>query len=411
MKYYYTNKNGKRVYVDKDHLDTALSIKRQLQMESPSHRVNWRKHKKMMEQEGFYDSEASESYRMLIRNYETRIVQDSYESHEDEKIKTTSKLESIKEAVGDLYYYKREVQLENQKLNKFKRDLTLYGVIAEEIRDAIENIEIKTPKYRDLDLSAKDREMVVLPSDSHIGYMDRDFNFNVAMERMDRYIDSIIEYAKIFDINKFHVVHCGDIIENLYMHKNTQAYNAEFTVAEQIVKATEMMYYFIESLSLEGQVIFRGIVRGNHGRASDKKETIANDCAEFIVHEMVKALLQKAKLRNVIIDESGYNIERSIFDVKGKTFKVIHGDRESQNDKTIIQKHISLENRLIDVLCRGHFHNFGVSTENFGRLIYQSGCLQGSNDYSKSLKFDSIPSQGFIIVSKDEVIPINVNLL
>lgn len=412
MKYYYTNKNGEKVYVDKDHLDTALQIKRQLQMESPSHRVNWRKHKQMMEKEGFFDSEASESYRMLIRNYETRVVQDSYEieNEEIEEQKNPQKLESIKEIVGDLYYTKKEIQLENQKLNKFKKDITLYGIIAEEISKSIEKINIRVYEQSSVDIPDTEREIVVLPSDTHVGYLDDNFDFNVAQDRMDKYADKVLEYAKLFGVKVFHIAHMGDAIEHLYMHKNTQAYNSEFTLAEQIVKAVELMFNFISKLSSNNIVYYKGTVEGNHGRSSNKGETVPHDCAEYIIHEMLKSIIKKTNMKNVVIDDDGYNIERCLFEVKGKTFLITHGHKDNQNDKMIIQKYISSENRLIDVLCRGHFHNYGVFTENHGRIIYQSGCLQGANDYSKSLKFNNLPSQGIIVVSENEIIPININL-
>lgn len=405
MNYFYTNKSGEKIYVDKNHLDTALKIKRELQMESPSHRVNWNKHKKMMEAEGYSNSESSENYRMLIRNYETRIVDDSYE-----ELSNNSDLESLKEIVGDLYYSKREVQLETQKLGKIKRDISLYGILANEIVSALENINITTPKIDYFKMEGSSNEMLILPSDWHIGYLDNDFDFETAVQRVDKYLNKICKYAKLFSVNKFHIAHMGDIVENLYMHKNTQSFNAEFTFAEQIVKASELLFYLIEGLSRIGKVVYRGTIFGNHGRMSDKKETIYKDCAEYIVHEIVKKLIEKSKNNDIIIDETGYNVERCLFDIKGKIFKIIHGDKENQSDKSLIQKHISLENTLIDVLCMGHFHNYRVSTENFGRLIYQSGCLQGSTEYGRSLKFNNLSSQGLIVIGEDELIPININL-
>src|SRR5690606_29990903 len=114
-------------------------------------------------------------YRLLIRNYETRVVEDSYSFDEvEDDVKYESKLESIKDAVGDLYFEKRQVQLENQKLGKVKRDLTLYGVIASELRDALveefKNLSLDFNYTIPVDnISSSETKMVACLTDLHIG--------------------------------------------------------------------------------------------------------------------------------------------------------------------------------------------------------------------------------------------------
>jgi predicted phosphodiesterase len=240
--------------------------------------------------------------------------------------------------------------------------------------------------------------------------MNEKYNHDIAIIRIDKYIDKILEYAKIFNINDFHLSHMGDITENIYMHKNTQAFNAEFTFSEQIVKAIELFVYLINKLSYYGKVTFYGVVRGNHGRMSDKKETLSKDCAEYIIHEGVKSIINNSNNRNIVICDNEYNIERVMMTIQNHRIKVIHGDAESQNDRDKIQKHISLENEIIDILCLGHFHNFQIKTENHNRIVFASGCLQGSTDYGESLKYSTPASQGIIILSENETIPININL-
>src|SRR5205085_2309503 len=154
--------------------------------------------------------------------------------------------------------------------------------------------------------------MLVAPSDWHIGYKNDTYNHSVAKERIDLYIVKIVEYASIFGINKFHLINLGDCVENLYMHKNTQSFNSEFTLAEQTVKATELLYEMIIKLSQVGEVVFHGVIRGNHGRMSAKGETVHNDSIEYIIHEGLKSLIKLTNNPNIIVDDSKYNIERSM---------------------------------------------------------------------------------------------------
>ncbi|PWT37142.1 hypothetical protein DKZ22_13520, partial [Limosilactobacillus reuteri] len=68
--YSYVNKKGEHISVTHQHLNIASEIKEELQKTSPSRRCSWPKHKKMMEQEGFYDSDTNENYRGLIKRFQ-----------------------------------------------------------------------------------------------------------------------------------------------------------------------------------------------------------------------------------------------------------------------------------------------------------------------------------------------------
>lgn len=405
----YINSKNEEVEVSEEHLRIAVSLKKELQKSSPSRKCNWSLHKNLMQKEGFYDSDKNENYRQLVKQFQ-KSIGELPEVKKYANYVADGKLNSIKELVGEIAYEKREVQHYLKEINKGKRELIDFGLVVEHVEKAFENININTIHNESTPLNKTDRSMLVLPADWHIGYFNNNYNHEVAIERVNKYLDKIIEYACIFDINVFHVQHLGDIIENLYMHKNSQSYNSEFTMAEQIVKATELLFTLIARLSSYGEVVFHGVVRGNHGRMSAKGETIPNDCAEYIVHQSIKSLINISNNPRVIVDDSEYNIERSMITIKDKRIKCTHGDMDGQNDRDKIQKHISLENEIIDILALGHFHNFQLKSENHGRLVYGSGCLQGTTEHGKSLKYDNPASQGVIIIGNSEIIPINIIL-
>lgn len=405
----YVNKKGEKVEVSEEHLKTAVKIKLELQKASPSRKCQWSLLVKLMKKEGFDDAEASEPYRCLIKKYQKSIGELPEVTKYAEMV-SEGKLESIKELVGEIAYEKRNNQLVLNELNKAKREIIDYSLVAEQIGLAFKNFNINTVNKQKI-VENSEREMIVCPADWHVGFLDDLYNHKEAIHRIDLYLNKIIEFAKIFNINKFHFIHLGDIIESLYLHNNTQSFNAEFTNAEQIVKATELVFYMINTLSEIGNVYFKGVVRGNHGRMSKKGETVLTDCVEYIVHEQIKSLIKLTKNERIIIDDEGYNIERSLFEVKGKNILGLHGEYEGQNDREKIQKQISLENKLIDLLILGHFHNYQVKTENHGRKVYGSGCLQGETGYGRTLKYSTTASQGIIIIGDGrEIIPIDIPL-
>ena len=131
----FKNSKGEQITVNREHLEKALEIKLQLQKLSPSHKANWSRLIEMMHQEGHLKAEKTESYRLMIKDYQRDLG----------KLKRTAKKNgdnadrksvAIQSAVGDLYYQKRALQIEQNKLNRLKREMSLWSIIADEIKDA-----------------------------------------------------------------------------------------------------------------------------------------------------------------------------------------------------------------------------------------------------------------------------------
>ncbi len=402
----YTNKKGELVTVSQDHLDTALKIKRQLQMESASHRVSWSKHKKMMEKEGYFDSESSENYRMLIRNYETRVIEDSYEIHGDEV--EDSKLESIKEAVGDLYYTKREVQLESQKLGKMKRDLTLYGVVASEIKDVLieefKNINLHPPYKLEYSKNGNTR-MIVCITDLHIGALvdvvGNKFNYEIAKNRLNLFLEKCIKTAVENNVSNIDVVMMGDAIENSYM-RDSQGFNVEFTFSKQTVKCAKIIIEFLSSLSLSGfNVTYRGFA-GNHDRilGKDKNNNLHGDTAVVIINEIIETFVNSEKVKNIEYFKCDY-YGANLLDVNGRNFKFIHGDLDKKDDNKKINTYSVKDEVFYDAIIQGHYHHYRCIEIGVNKYEVFIGSIKGSDDYSEVLKLGSEPSQGIILVHED----------
>jgi predicted phosphodiesterase len=399
----YTNKEGEVIEVSQEHLDTAVRIKRELQMASPSHRCNWHQHKILMEKEGFYDSEVSENYRLMIKNYQASIGQlDSKEKYAD--LVATSKLNSIKEAVGELAYKKREVQMESLKLGKLKRDLTLLGVIAEQVREAMLNeLNQLIPSFAYQErLPIGKKRMIVMISDWHIGavivnVMGNSYNFSIAKKRVAKFVKRIIEIAKAEGINDIDVVCMGDMTEHVHMRK-TQSFDAEFPLAVQIVKAYELIRDLLVNLSEHFNVTYRG-VSGNHDRMEGNKEdNIDSDSTIFVINYMIKEFVEQAKAPRIQyfeVDNINYSTS---FSVNGIKMKFVHGDNERGSNK--LASHSDMDNTSYNILAMGHLHHFSVTEVGQNKYEVYVGSLQGVNNYAMKGKFLSNASQGLIIINE-----------
>ena len=97
----YSDKRGNVVEVSQEHINTAIKIKIELQKSSPSQKCSWSQHKKMMEIEGFTDSDTNENYRQMIKKAQKK----SGELPELKKyveMVTENKLKSIREEIGEI---------------------------------------------------------------------------------------------------------------------------------------------------------------------------------------------------------------------------------------------------------------------------------------------------------------------
>lgn len=405
----YTNAKGETVNVSNEHLDVAVKIKDELQKLSPSMRCNWKTHKKMMIEEGFDDSDSNEAYRCLVKDYQSKNgLINVREKHVD--LVSDKKLTSIKNAVGEMAYNKREIQLESQKLGKLKRELTLYGVVAEEVSVAV-NEYLSDFTFSPMIYEEKESEkntMVILISDWHIGatvdnVCGNSYNYNIAKERVTKYYNKILKIASDNNVNNLEIVCMGDMTEHVSMRKVNQAFETEFNTSQQIVKAFDLIKDFVISLSYDFNVTYRGI-GGNHDRMNgNKDDNIDGDSTIFIINHFMKELIEEinkkdeSSLRYVECDDINYSTTIS---VNGVNLKMVHGDNERGGEGRIISSHSTLDGVLYNVVAMGHIHHFKLSEVGQNRFEVYCGSLMGMNNYAKKAKYSSTASQAVIIIDK-----------
>ena len=222
------------------------------------------------------------------------------------------------------------------------------------------------------------------------------------------YFEEIVKYAVRFDVTNVTVANLGDIIEGLYMRNFNQPYEAEFTLSEQISKATKLLLDFITALSEYLNVDYFGIA-GNHDRWFFDKNTIDGDNAMKVINESIKTVIEMSgieRVRYIEVDE-GYNYEK-VLEINGKLFKFAHGDLDSKS--VDVAKHIAVHEQNIDCVITGHYHNYQMMESNYGKLHITNSSLMGRNNYSRKFKASSDASQTLVIVDDKNIIPIRVGL-
>ena len=404
----YTNKDGEKIEVSEQHLETAVKIKIELQKLSPSRKASLNKLVKMMEKEGFNDAENSENYRQMIKRYQ-KSIGELPEVEKYANMVTDGKLESIKEMVGDIAYEKRENQHVLRQLNKVKRDVIDYTLIAEQIGDAFRNhnwseLMLNYKPYNAVDdgFESENDIMIVNLTDLHIGALvDTDinvFNYEVAQYRMKKYLAKVIDECHKNGINNVYVMNLGDSIEHPYMHN--LAYTSEFNMVEQILKASDLIIKFLVGLSEAGINVTTAGIGGNHDRFNENKDkSLHGDHAVKAINKSIKSFIENSKIERIIYEEAK-DYSHSI-EVNGVHIKFVHGDLDNVNDPNLIAKHCALDGVNYSLIVMGHCHHYRIIEQGVGKMAIMFGSLKGADNYGQNKRKVASPSQGIIIIRED----------
>lgn len=387
--------------VSKEHLDTAVKIKKQLQAASPSRKCSWSLHKKLMEQEGFFDSDTNESYRCMIKAYQKEIGELPEVTKYADMV-ADSKLESIKQLVGELAYEKRTNQSILRELNKVQREIIDDTFLFEQIGNAFKNHDFSQFRFNTNNIKQVNGSVLVaMLADLHIGAIVNNhlnvYNYEIAQRRLQMYLNEILLECKRLNISKVFVMNLGDVIEHAVM-RFAQAYNVEFPFSEQIVRASDLIIKFLLSLAEHVEVEYAGIA-GNHDRITDKDKNIYGDHVVKAINFAIKTFIENTGIKNIKFEEAqDYQHSKEINSVN---FKFVHGDLDNIKNENLLAKHSSMDGIDYDYLVMGHYHHHRVIEAGLNKSIVVCGSLKGVDDYAIKNRVISSPSQTMFIIRED----------
>lgn len=400
----YSDKKGNVVEVSQEHIDTAIKIKIELQKSSPSQKCSWSQHKKMMEIEGFTDSDTNENYRQMIKKAQKK----SGELPELKKyveMVTENKLKSIREEIGEIRDSKIQAQQDYSKLNRLKKELSNDVALIERVEYALMNVDFSglsnisyNPVY---DINTDLKQMIVCLSDIHFGAIvdieGREYNTKIATKLVMEYADKVLNIAKQNNVKEVHVVNLGDLVEGLYL-RTQNLYSAEKTFSEQVVDASELIINFLTKLSTGLDVSYSGI-SGNHDRISTRDDNIYSDSAVIISNKIIETFIKYSKINIKFIDTEPYH---HIVTRNGKNFLFVHGDKVSVKKNSVLAEQSILYGIQFDAVIAGHVHHFNVSEVGEDKYTATFGSVKGSDEYTlKTLNTSASRSQGIILIDSD----------
>jgi predicted phosphodiesterase len=236
----------------------------------------------------------------------------------------------------------------------------------------------------------------LLLSDLHYGKLTKQFNAEVARDRMRQYTQVAIEELRnhelLFNVDGVIVALMGDIIESYTMHGLESAMGCEMTNSEQIVLAIESLLYDLLVPLLEaGYKLTIPCVTGNHDR-TERDQTynlIGRTNVTWIIYNTLEMLVKSLGYGNrakFIITENPY----ILMDIYHNKVMYEHGHLIKNTNKKTIETHIANRQKqvsaVIDFFRMGHYHELTMYEQ--GRILI-NGCLPGQDSYADVCGFNT----------------------
>lgn len=246
-----------------------------------------------------------------------------------------------------------------------------------------------------------DKSMIICLSDLHIGQCFSsyfgEFNSDIAKERLQVYMNELLEIAKSNKVKRAFVCMLGDNISNS-LHKTIEVSNKE-NVIDQLKLSIEYITSFCYELTKHFEEVYLASASGNHSRLQAKDLAQHSERLDaFIAWDVCRALQNQENFHSLLDQSIDDGISK--IDIDGKSYLLIHGDFDATTRQGYMKLADMVEFFPDYILC-GHRHYCSYSQES---KFIQSGSLAGAGcDYTVEKRLKGKPSQMVCICDESGV--------
>lgn len=326
-----------------------------------------------------------------------------YAKHFEDKVKNNITDDKL---LKEYEIKKRELQKEKQKFfderisyNKQLREEARWDEINEIIERTITNGNLPQLEYVYKTVEHSDNDLMVSLNDLHFGADIHNawntYNSDICKERLNTYINRILQIKRLYNSENCYVCGNGDFI-NGNIHPSVLVSNRE-NIIEQIMGVSEIISEFIAELSKHFNNVVFTSVAGNHSRLGTKDNSLKNERLDDLIPWYVKARLQN--FDNVSVTKNIDNT-MSVVDIRGKKYLNVHGDYDS--GKSAKQSCALMAGKDIYAICCGHLHHNATDYIDEIKII-MAGSFLGMDDYCISNRIVGIPQQLICVCNENGV--------
>lgn len=291
--------------------------------------------------------------------------------------------------------YFKELQIQKQELEKERvktRDEKneLNRIIREEARKESykEQLLRSISEYQSKPLSydktkqftgilKTDNDIVCTVFDVHTGlnvdnYFNT-FNENVLKERLNKYIDKILEVQLRHGSENVNVI-LSELVSGI-IHLALRIENNQ-NMIEQFLTITDYLSQLLAELSYHFNIVNVYICPGNHSRIQAKKEdNMRGENMDLLVIPYLEAKLQN--FNNIKFHRNEIESSIAMFTVRGQKIFSVHGDKDPID--SVVQRLTMYTSIKPDIIYMGHRHTNAMITS-YDTKVLQAGCLSGGGD-------------------------------
>lgn len=246
-----------------------------------------------------------------------------------------------------------------------------------------------------------DNSMIVCLSDLHIGQCFSsyfgEYNSDIAKIRLQKYMNELLEIARLNNVKDAYVCMLGDDISNS-LHKTIEISNKEDVIG-QLKLSIEYITSFCYELTKHFEDVYFASVSGNHSRLQAKDLAQHSERLDaFIAWDVCRTFKNQENFHSLLHCSIDDGI--AMIDIYNKSYLLIHGDFDATNKQGYMKLANMIESFPEYILC-GHRHFCSYSQDT--RFI-QSGSLAGSGcDYTVEKRLKGKASQMVCICNKSGI--------
>lgn len=309
-----------------------------------------------------------------------------------------SQLREIEDQIRELERMKIQFRDERRSWNKQNYENSRFDEVMNILVERMDNFAKTDFTPHSSPTIDGDKNMIICLSDLHIGQCFSsyfgEFNSDIAKERLQKYMNEILNIARDNYVKKAYVFMLGDNISNS-LHKTIEVSNKE-NVIDQLKLSIEYISSFCYELTKHFEHVYLASASGNHSRLQAKDLSQHSERLDAFIAWDVCRTLQYVDNFHSLLHRS---IDDGIADVNidGKTYLLIHGDYDTPT-KTGYLNLSNIVGFFPDYICCGHKHFCFYSQES---KFIQSGSLASSgDDYCIEKRLSGKASQMVCVVDK-----------
>lgn len=298
-----------------------------------------------------------------------------------------------------LFAERLKTKAHNRVLNKKLKQLATGDIFNETLIEVSKNLEKHSYKTPESKVGKGDCTIILPLCDWHYGsnidnFMNK-FNKEIFVNRVQKLIDETCYMCEKFDVEKIKLLNLNDLISG-YIHTSIRIMNDDDTVT-QLMFVIDTLCEMIQILSKYAEIDYMEVL-DNHSRLTAKKEdAISSENLSRMISFTLGHVFKNNKRVHFV--ENKYGADISTFNVYNWNYAAVHGHLDKLN--TVVQDISLMTKEFYNVIFMAHKHHF-MADEIHGTYVYSSGCLVGTDEYSKDLRFSSNPSQNIFLVTKED---------